>query len=244
MSPRYVFSLQGVSKVYRTGMLLTYALQPVDLNVAEGDFVAVMGPSGSGKTTLLSILGLLETPTSGRLVVCDEDVGTWGDGKRSHVRGERIGFVFQSFNLIPTLSIIENVELPLLYKRVSRSRELAQEALARVGLQGRTAHMLHQLSGGQQQRAAIARAIADSPKVILADEPTGNLDTESARGVMEILSEVNAGGTTIVMVTHDRDCSRFAQRILQIVDGVLHETSNVQTLTENETGGRLCTGTT
>lgn len=238
-----IFSLRGVKKVYQTESVLTWALQPVDLDIAEGEFVAIMGPSGSGKTTLLSILGLLEPPTSGRFKILGQDIAKCSDRVLSRIRSESIGFVFQSFNLIPTLSIIENVELPMLYRRLEHSRERAEVALARFGLQGRLMHMPSQLSGGQQQRAAIARAIAGEPELILLDEITGNLDTESAKTVMEIVKQINADGTAIVMVTHDRDCARYARRTLHIVDGVVHEVPATKLFCEDEAGAGLCTDT-
>lgn len=215
--------MQGVTKVYRTELVETHALRSLDLFVKEGEFVAVTGPSGSGKTTFLNIAGLLEDFSGGTYRLDDEDVSRLGDDARSKLRNRKIGFIFQSFNLIPDLNLFDNVDVPLRYRGMTgaeRKRRI-EEALARVGLGSRMKHYPAELSGGQQQRAAIARAIAGSPRLLLADEPTGNLDSQMARSVMELLEEINGQGTTIVMVTHDPELAARAQRNVHIVDGMV-----------------------
>lgn len=215
--------MQGVTKVYRTELVETHALRSLDLFVKEGEFVAVTGPSGSGKTTFLNIAGLLEEFSGGTYLLDDEDVSRLGDDARSRLRNRKIGFIFQSFNLIPDLNLFDNVDVPLRYRGMSGAdrRRRIEEALARVGLGSRMKHYPAELSGGQQQRAAIARAIAGSPRLLLADEPTGNLDSQMARSVMELLEEINGRGTTIVMVTHDPELAARAQRNVHIVDGMV-----------------------
>ena len=210
-----------LSKVYRTEVVETYALRDFSVDVKEGEFVAVMGPSGSGKTTFLTIAGLLESFTGGEYLLDGVDVSNLGDNARSKIRNEKIGFVFQSFNLIPDLNVHDNVEVPLRYRgmRSAERQTRIQEALERVGLASRMKHYPAELSGGQQQRVAIARALAGSPRLLLADEPTGNLDTQMARGVMELLEEIHRGGATIVMVTHDPELATRAQRSVHIIDG-------------------------
>jgi putative ABC transport system ATP-binding protein len=217
-----MLQMQAVTKVYRTELVETHALRALDLHVREGEFVAVTGPSGSGKTTFLNIAGLLETFSSGTYRLDGEDVSTLSDDARSKLRNRKIGFIFQSFNLIPDLNLFDNVDVPLRYRGMSAAdrRQRIESALARVGLGSRMKHYPAELSGGQQQRAAIARALAGSPRLLLADEPTGNLDSQMARGVMEMLEEINAEGTTIVMVTHDPELAARAQRNVHIVDGM------------------------
>ncbi|RPE75826.1 ABC transporter ATP-binding protein [Vulcaniibacterium tengchongense] len=219
--------MQAVSKVYRTELVETHALRSLDLHVREGEFVAVTGPSGSGKTTFLNIAGLLETFTSGVYKLDGEDVRHLPDDARSRLRNRKIGFIFQGFNLIPDLNLFDNVDVPLRYRGMpaSERRQRIEEALTRVGLGSRMKHYPTELSGGQQQRAAIARALAGSPRLLLADEPTGNLDSQMARGVMELLEEINAAGTTIVMVTHDPELAARAQRNVHIVDGMATDLS-------------------
>jgi putative ABC transport system ATP-binding protein len=215
--------MQGVTKVYRTELVETHALRSLDLFVKEGEFVAVTGPSGSGKTTFLNIAGLLEDFSGGTYRLDDEDVSRLGDDARSKLRNRKIGFIFQSFNLIPDLNLFDNVDVPLRYRGMSAAerRKRIEDALSRVGLGSRMKHYPAELSGGQQQRAAIARAIAGSPRLLLADEPTGNLDSQMARSVMELLEEINGQGTTIVMVTHDPELAARAQRNVHIVDGMV-----------------------
>jgi len=214
--------MKDVSKVYRTEMVETHALRDLSLEVREGEFLAVTGPSGSGKTTFLNIAGLLEEHTGGQYVLDGVDVRKLDDRARSKLRNEKIGFVFQSFNLIPDLNLFDNVDVPLRYRGFSRSdrKKRIDSALERVGLASRTRHYPAELSGGQQQRVAIARAIAGEPKLLLADEPTGNLDSQMAREVMQLLEELNAQGTVVVIVTHDPEIAARTQRNVHIVDGV------------------------
>ncbi len=214
--------MKDVSKVYRTAMVETHALRELTLEVRDGEFVAVTGPSGSGKTTFLNIAGLLEELTAGAYLLDGVDVGKLDDRARSRLRNEKIGFVFQSFNLIPDLDLFDNVDVPLRYRGLTRAdrRRRIEGALERVGLASRIRHFPAELSGGQQQRVAIARAIAGDPKVLLADEPTGNLDSQMAREVMQLLEELNAQGTVVVIVTHDPEIAARAQRNVHIVDGV------------------------
>ena len=217
-----MLQMQSVSKVFRTEQVETHALRSLDLHVREGEFVAVTGPSGSGKTTFLNIAGLLETYTSGSYVLDGVDVTGLNDNARSRLRNEKIGFIFQGFNLIPDLNLFDNCDVPLRYRGLPAAERKAriEKALAQVGLGSRMRHFPAELSGGQQQRAAIARALAGSPRLLLADEPTGNLDSQMARSVMELMEEINAQGTTIVMVTHDPELAARAQRNVHIVDGI------------------------
>jgi putative ABC transport system ATP-binding protein len=217
-----MLSMHQIAKVYRTELVETHALRALDLEVREGEFVAVTGPSGSGKTTFLNIAGLLETFSGGRYLLDGVDVHTLDDDARSRLRNQKIGFIFQSFNLIPDLNLFDNADVPLRYRGMpaaERKRRI-EDALGRVGLGSRMKHYPAELSGGQQQRAAIARALAGSPRLLLADEPTGNLDSQMARGVMELLEEINEQGTTIVLVTHDPEMAARAQRNVHIVDGM------------------------
>ena len=216
-----MLKMTHLSKVYRTEVVETYALRDFNIDVKEGEFVAVMGPSGSGKTTFLTIAGLLESFTGGEYLLDGVDVSNLGDNARSKIRNEKIGFVFQSFNLIPDLNVHDNVEVPLRYRgmKSAERQQRIQDSLERVGLASRMKHYPAELSGGQQQRVAIARALAGSPRLLLADEPTGNLDTQMARGVMELLEEIHRGGATIVMVTHDPELAARAQRSVHIIDG-------------------------
>jgi putative ABC transport system ATP-binding protein len=220
-----VIALDEVRKVYRSGELSVEALRGVTLDVHEGEFVAIMGPSGSGKTTLLAILGCLDRPSSGSYRLVGEEVSGLSETRRAHVRGARIGFVFQAYNLLPRLTAYKNVELPLVYARVPggerRPRVLA--ALAEVGLADRAGHLPTQLSGGQQQRVAIARALVARPSVLLLDEPTGNLDSASAEEVLGILERVNRQGATTVLVTHSDEVARRASRIVRVADGLVVE---------------------
>ncbi len=217
-----MLTMSQITKVYRTELVETHALRSLDLHVAEGEFVAVTGPSGSGKTTFLNIAGLLETYTSGSYVLDGVDVTGLNDNARSRLRNEKIGFIFQGFNLIPDLNLFDNCDVPLRYRGLPAAERKAriEKALAQVGLGSRMRHFPAELSGGQQQRAAIARALAGSPRLLLADEPTGNLDSQMARSVMELMEEINAQGTTIVMVTHDPELAARAQRNVHIVDGI------------------------
>ena len=220
-----MLSMHNVSKIYRTDLIETYALRSFSLEVSAGEFVAVTGPSGSGKTTFLNVAGLLETFDDGSYQLDGTDVQQLSDDARSRLRNERIGFIFQSFNLIPDLNIYDNVDVPLRYRRLSTKdrHERIGSALDLVGLSSRMKHMPSQLSGGQQQRVAIARAIAGDPAFLLADEPTGNLDSLMARQVMELLEQINDLGTTILLVTHDPELARRAQRNVHLVDGQLSD---------------------
>ena len=216
-----MLKMQSVKKIYRTDMIETHALRDFNLEVKEGEFVAVTGPSGSGKTTFLNIAGLLETFEEGQYWLDGNDVSRLNDNVRSKLRNEKIGFIFQGFNLISDLNIFDNVDVPLRYRGFSGAerKKRINNALEMVGLAARARHLPSQLSGGQQQRVAIARALAGEPKFLLADEPTGNLDSLMARQVMDMLEDINKNGMTIVMVTHDPDLARRAHRNIQIVDG-------------------------
>jgi putative ABC transport system ATP-binding protein len=213
--------MKNLSKVYRTHMIETHALRGFEIEVKQGEFVTVTGPSGSGKTSFLNIAGLLETFDDGDYVLDGVNVKGLSDDARSKLRNEKLGFIFQGFNLIPDLNLFDNVDVPLRYRgfNATERRERIEDALAKVGLASRMKHYPAELSGGQQQRVAIARALAGSPKLLLADEPTGNLDTAMARGVMELLEEINAAGTTILMVTHDPELAVRTQRNVHIIDG-------------------------
>ncbi|MFG6460160.1 ABC transporter ATP-binding protein [Roseateles sp. DXS20W] len=216
-----MLQMEKLQKVYRTEMVETYALRDFNLTVHEGEFVAVTGPSGSGKTTFLTIAGLLEAFSAGTYKLDGIDVSRMGDAERSRIRNEKIGFIFQAFNLIPDLNVLDNIEVPLRYRGfgAAERRKRAAEALARVGLSARGKHYPAELSGGQQQRVAIARALAGEPRLLLADEPTGNLDSAMARSVMELLEELHRDGATIVMVTHDPQLAARAQRNVHVIDG-------------------------
>ena len=222
-----MLSMQNISMIYRTDLVETHALREFSLEVEEGDFVSVTGPSGSGKTTFLNIAGLLESFNSGRYILDGRDVSLLSDNDRSQVRNEKIGFVFQSFNLIPDLNLFDNVDVPLRYRgfdSTERKRRI-ENVLETVGLAARMKHLPSQLSGGQQQRVAIARALAGEPRFLLADEPTGNLDSHMAMSVMELIAEINSGGTTIIMVTHDSTLAAMASRNVHILDGRVSDMS-------------------
>ncbi|WP_374661873.1 ABC transporter ATP-binding protein [Inhella sp.] len=225
-----MLKMQNLSKVYRTELIETHALRDFHLEVKQGEFVAVTGPSGSGKTTFLTIAGLLESPNGGLYELDGQDVSRLGDDARSRLRNEKIGFIFQAFNLIPDLSVLDNIEVPLRYRgmKADERRRRATQALERVGLESRGRHLPGQLSGGQQQRVAIARALAGSPRFLLADEPTGNLDTHMARAVMELLEELHREGTTLIMVTHDPQQAARAQRHVQVIDGQVIDGATLQ----------------
>ena len=218
-----VIEMRGIGKTYRSGRLEVEALREVDLDVAPGDFLAIVGPSGSGKSTLMNLLGCLDRPTAGTYRLAGTDVAGLSDDELARVRNRTIGFVFQSFNLLPRTTALENVAMPLLYAGVSRSERLerARDALARLGLEDRLTHEPSELSGGQQQRVAIARALVSRPAIILADEPTGNLDSASGADVLELLHELNDAGTTIVLITHDSDVAVAAKRSVRVRDGRL-----------------------
>jgi putative ABC transport system ATP-binding protein len=217
-----MITLQNVKKVYSTERIETLALDNITLDIKPGEFVSVMGPSGCGKSTLLNIIGLLDAPSAGSLALDGQKINGQGDRTLSRIRNEKLGFVFQSFHLVPDLRVIDNVEIPLLYRSMSAGerRQRAKDALDRVGLSSRIHHYPTQLSGGQQQRVAIARAIAGRPRILLADEPTGNLDSRMGEEIMEILEDLNRNdGTTVVMVTHDDRFARRTHRIVRMFDG-------------------------
>ena len=219
-----MLSMQNISKIYRTESVETHALREFSLSVDEGEFVSVSGPSGSGKTTFLNIAGLLEEFTSGVYELDGNDVTSLNDSERSRLRNQKIGFIFQSFNLIPELDIYDNVDVPLRYRGLAaaeRKRRI-EHVIDMIGLGSRKKHLPSQLSGGQQQRVAIARALVGEPRFLLADEPTGNLDSEMAESVMELLEEINREGTTIIMVTHEPNLARRAQRNIYVRDGHLN----------------------
>ena len=216
-----LISLEGIEKVYYTDEVETHALSNVNLDISEGEYVSIAGPSGSGKTTLLSILGLLDTPTNGEYTLAGEAVARLSLADRARVRNRQIGFIFQAFNLIGDLTVAENVELPLTYRGMTADerKTRVRDSLERVGMSHRANHYPSQLSGGQQQRVAVARAVAGDPAILLADEPTGNLDSQNSEAVMELLRELHLGGATICMVTHDSRYARHADRVVSLFDG-------------------------
>jgi putative ABC transport system ATP-binding protein len=230
--PRKVIEIRGLTKVYKMGEVEVHALAGVDLDVDEGEFIAVMGPSGSGKSTLMNIIGCLDRPTSGTYVLDGVDVSTLDRDERAVIRNAKIGFVFQSFNLLARTSAIENVELPLLYGEFGWSRQqrhkAALDSLHRVGLAGREQNQPSQLSGGQQQRVAIARALVTNPAILLADEPTGNLDSRTSEEIMGIFQQLNDAGKTIVLITHEPDIAQHAKRIVHVRDGLIQQDERIQ----------------
>ena len=216
-----MITLKNIKNIFKTEEVETWALQNVSLEVKKGEFVAIMGPSGCGKSTLLNILGLLDTPTDGTYMLEGKDVSRMNEDDRTELRKGRLGFVFQSFNLIDELNVTENVELPLLYMNISKKerRQKVAEVIERVAMTHRAHHFSAQLSGGQQQRVAIARAVISHPSIILADEPTGNLDSKHGKEVMELLQELHREGTTIIMVTHSQRDANYADRVINLFDG-------------------------
>lgn len=221
--------IRDVSKVYNPGENEVCALDHVNVTIDEGEFVAIIGQSGSGKSTLMNMLGCLDVPTSGMYKLHGQDVSELNDDELSDIRNREIGFIFQGFNLIPNLTAVENVELPLIYRGVSKTkrRVLSEEALEKVGLQHRMEHKPSEMSGGQQQRVAIARAIAQAPPIILADEPTGNLDSNSSKEIMGILQKLHGEGRTVILITHDNEIAMLAKRVIKIKDGRIETDSAV-----------------
>jgi len=224
-----MLEMSNISKVFRTEVVETHALRDFTLTVDQGEFVTITGPSGCGKTTFLNIAGLLENYTSGTYLLDGQDVSNLSDFQRAKLRNEKIGFIFQSFNLIPDLNLFDNIDVPLRYRgmKAGERKERIEHALESVGLASRRKHLPAQLSGGQQQRVAIARALVGQPLFLLADEPTGNLDSNTAMGVMELLQEINAGGTTIIMVTHDQELAETSKRNIHILDGQISNLPSV-----------------
>jgi putative ABC transport system ATP-binding protein len=218
-----MIKMQGIRKIYRTEHVETHALNSFDLDVQPGEFISIMGPSGCGKTTLLNLTGLLDGFDHGSYILDGEDVTTLPDRQMSRIRNLKIGFIFQTFNLIPDLNVFDNVDVPLRYRGLpaKRRRAAIEEALSTVGLRSRSKHLPSQLSGGQQQRVAVARAIVGQPRLILADEPTGNLDSAMANDIMDLLEDINENGTTVMMVTHDPDLAHRAARQIHLLDGSL-----------------------
>ena len=217
--------IENMKKIYNPGENEVRALDGIDLDIEKGDLVAIVGHSGSGKSTLMNMLGCLDTPTSGKYVLDGQDVASMTDNQLADVRNKEIGFIFQGFNLISNLDAVGNVELPLVYRGVSKNerKQLAMEALKSVGLEDRMKHKPNEMSGGQQQRVAVARAVAAKPPIILADDPTGNLDTKSTQEIMEILKELHRSGRTVIIITHDEEIASQAHRVIRILDGRIEE---------------------
>jgi putative ABC transport system ATP-binding protein len=218
-----LIEIKKISKIYEMGEEKLYALNEIDLSIKKNEYVAIMGPSGSGKSTLMNIIGCLDTPTSGDYILNGKDVHEMDDNELADIRNREIGFVFQTFNLLPRSNALHNVELPLVYSGISRTERLkrAEEALVNVGLADRMTHKPNELSGGQRQRVAVARALINKPSIILADEPTGNLDTKTGEEIMSLIKELNEKGNTIIIVTHEEDIAQHAKRIVKIRDGMI-----------------------
>lgn len=225
-----IIRVEGLEKIYQVGEQLVRALDGVSFTIDKNEYVAIMGPSGSGKSTMMNILGCLDSPSSGRYILNGRDVSEM-DGELAQVRNKEIGFVFQSFNLLPRYTALENVELPLMYAGCGREerRIRAEAVLRRVGLGERMEHLPNQLSGGQRQRVALARAMVNNPSIILADEPTGNLDSKTSREIMSLFEEVHASGNTVILVTHEEDIARYAKRVVTLKDGKIYsDTKNIK----------------
>jgi putative ABC transport system ATP-binding protein len=225
-----MIEIKNLSKTYLLGKVPVYAITDISFRINTGEFVAIMGPSGSGKSTLLNLLGCLDLPSSGTYLLEDFNIRSLKPNQLAEVRNKRIGFVFQNFNLLPRASALENVELPLIYGRIKNSREIALEALKSVGLSERSKHRPNELSGGERQRVAIARAIVNKPAIVLADEPTGNLDTKTGKDIMDIFSRLNDEGTTIIIVTHERDIAGLTKRTIEMIDGNIDRDINTMEL--------------
>ena len=228
-----IIRLRKISKIYKVGEEIVKALQSIDLTVKQNEYVALMGASGSGKSTLMNILGCLDTPTSGEYYLKDKDVSKLDDNTLAEIRNKDIGFVFQTFNLLPRLSALDNVILPLIYGGIGkqRRREMALEAIENVGLTDRMKHKPNELSGGQKQRVAIARALVNKPSIILADEPTGNLDSKTSIEIMGVFDRINKAGNTIIVITHEEDIAHYAERIVRLIDGNIES----DTINKNKT---------
>lgn len=225
MSEELIMKIRGITKFYSVGSQVVKALNGVDMDVKPNEFVALMGPSGSGKSTLMNIIGCLDTPTSGTYVLNGKDVSRMVDDELAEIRNKEIGFVFQTFNLLPRYTALENVALPLIYAGMSKSERTtrAKEVLNQVGLGDRMDHRPNELSGGQRQRVAVARALVNKPSIILADEPTGNLDTKTSYEIMALIDEIHQNGNTIVLVTHEEDIAQHAKRIVRLRDGIVEK---------------------
>lgn len=238
---RRIIKIANVKKIYKMGAEVVFALRDVSLDIHENEYVAIMGPSGSGKSTLMNIIGCLDTPSAGKYWFGDEDVSEMGDNDLASIRNRKIGFVFQTFNLLPRASSLKNVELPLVYSGVGSSirRERAIEALTNVGLADRMTHKPNELSGGQRQRVAVARALVTHPEIILADEPTGNLDSKTGEDIMKLFEELWRLGNTMILVTHEEDIARHAHRIIRLKDGLIERDElNPNPITFNGIGSK------
>ena len=225
-----IITLDSLCKYYYVGAETIYAVRSIDLRIDRNEYVAIMGPSGSGKSTMMNVLGCLDTPTSGRYILNNQDVSTLGDNQLADIRNREIGFVFQTFNLLPRYSALDNVTLPLVYSGTSREKriERGEQVLTRVGLEDRMQHKPNELSGGQRQRVALARALVNHPSIILADEPTGNLDSKTSEDILRLFDEIQQLGNTIIIVTHEEDIARHAHRIIRLRDGEIEtDTRNV-----------------
>ncbi len=222
-----LIEIKNITKVYEMGEEKLFALRGVDLNIEQNEYIAIMGPSGSGKSTLMNIIGCLDTPTSGDFILNGKDVHEMDDDELAGIRNNEIGFVFQTFNLLPRSDALHNVELPLIYSGISKAERIrkAEEALVNVGLGDRMKHKPNELSGGQRQRVAVARALVNNPSIILADEPTGNLDTKTGEEIMVLLKELNSKGNTIILVTHEENIAKHAARVVKIRDGMIESDS-------------------
>jgi len=214
-----IIKLEGITKIYKTGEEDTQALKGIDLDIKKGEFVAIMGPSGSGKSTLMHIIGLLDKPTAGTYLLNGKNVSKISGSKQSDIRNSEIGFVFQQFNLLPRTSVLDNVLLPTIYGSLKKAKERAKEIIREVGLEDKMTNLSNQLSGGQIQRVAIARALVMNPSIILADEPTGNLDSAKTKELMALLSQINKKGATIVLITHEETVASYAGRVIKLLDG-------------------------
>ncbi|MEY4003193.1 MAG: hypothetical protein RIT07_1235 [Bacteroidota bacterium] len=226
MAANALISLSGIQKRYELGEQIVYALREINLEIQRGEYAALMGPSGSGKSTLMNIIGCLDTPTAGTYILNGKEVSSMTDGELSHIRNQEIGFVFQTFNLLNRLTALDNVALPLVYAGVGKKErtERAKSALNDVGLGDRMSHKPNELSGGQRQRVAVARSLINNPSILLADEPTGNLDTNTSKEIMALFDEIHARGNTIILVTHEEDIARYAKRMVRVRDGVIEKT--------------------